>query len=96
MPKWSSALLACVLLFPIAGCRGGLIPSPSTSEAAAAAAAYDYVPTYTRAPCWMQRKWSEHNSVHASTLKGKPVVWKAPCDAEPEPENAPSGAAKLS
>jgi len=79
MQRLLSALLVCGLLSLIAGCRDGLTRSPLTSDAGVVAA-YDYVPTYSKAPCWMQRKWTAHNSVHASNEKGERVVYKAPCD----------------
>lgn len=73
------------------GCAGWSTPTPSPSSGGALAA-YDFVPNFTGAPCEMQRKWAAHNSVHASNVTGKPVVYKAACDvvqtvppAQPKP-----------
>lgn len=47
------------------------------------------VPTYSKAPCEMQREWTAHNSRVDSVRQGKLVVYKAPCDMTPMPKAGP-------
>lgn len=79
MNRSFAVLIVCALACGLAACQGSATRTPPTASVKASAA-YRYVPNYTKAPCWMQRKWAEHNSVHASTRGGKSVVYKADCD----------------
>ncbi len=66
----------------VAGCA---TPTPSTTNAKLVNQLGE-VPVYTKAPCWMQRKWTAHNAAFKSWKKGKPVAMKAPCDYDEQPK----------
>lgn len=61
-------------------CAGCATQTPLTTNGAEQA--FTVVPVYTKAPCWMQRKWSGHNSAYETLKQRKEVVYKAPCDVD--------------
>jgi hypothetical protein len=62
---------------------------------AGALAAFKPIRNSALAPCEMQRDVAEHNSRYQSIKKGKPVVYKAPCDVDKAaPAPTPDPAAK--
>lgn len=96
MMRLLTVLIVCGVTLVTSGCRAWWTQTPSTTSVKVAKA-YAFVPNYTKAPCWMQRKWSEHNSVHATNIKDKETVFKAPCDVkQPKPavQRAPLPPAK--
>lgn len=76
LPK--AAALAASLLLP--ACAASVTQVPLTVRGAEKA--FRTVPVYTKAPCWMQRKWSGHNSAYETLRQKKEVVYKPPCDVD--------------
>lgn len=74
---------------PILGLAACATPTPPPSSGAAAQI-FDPVPVYEKGPCWMQRKWSAHNSKVDTLKQGREVVYKPPCDVDPKPKAPPA------
>lgn len=77
---------ALALAVPLAGCA---TPTPSLTNGGALAA-FKNIPNSPKAPCDMQKAVAEHNSRYDTLKNGKEVVYKAPCQVDPKPDQKTS------
>ena len=80
MIKLSQKLAVLAASLALQGCGASVTQIPLT--ASGAERAFSTVPVYTKAPCWMQRKWSGHNSAYETLRQKKEIVYKPPCDVD--------------
>ncbi len=79
-----SIVLASALAALAAGCaKDSATHIPLTKDGALAA--FQPIQNSEKAPCPMQRDVAAHNTAYDSLKRGKPVVYRAPCDMSQKP-----------
>lgn len=85
-------LLPCLAALSLGGCAGWFeTQTPSPSNGATVSELLKQVPVYDKAPCWMQKAWSEDNTRKEKAAGGKkvfapPCVYDPPKKPDPQPE----------
>ena len=82
-------VLALLLALAIPACADKSIHQPALTDPSL----LDHVPRVSNsglAPCWQQREIAAQNGFFAGAKAGRPVVYKAPCDAATPVAAAPA------